>query len=168
MQSFETNPLSNVDLHKMFVNFSQSSPFRNKSVTYSQRSKIQKRPKHSSNLTFPLSTHGFSSSFPQELYENQKISSDEANYKAKQFISHIEDPLWKKVCTELINMMGPVSVLKVWNSTLGPLSPENKSIELACKAKEAAHFIQQYDFVILSILRRYFPTLNELRVEVIH
>lgn len=112
------------------------------------------------------STNKLFSSFPQRHSQGKKISFDETYFQAKQCITLIEDPLWKQVCTECIDMMGPAPVLKIWSSSLGSLTPETKTMDLSCPTKEAAQLIQQYDFVILGMLRRYFPTLNELRIEI--
>ena len=120
--------------------------------------------KHSFNYTLSSSTNEFFSSFPQQRTQSKKRSWDDVQSYAKHCISLIEDPLWKHVCTELINMMGPESVLKIWNSDLGFFSSGTKTIGISCQAKEAAQLIQQYDFVLLGVLRRYFPTLNKLRV----
>ena len=100
----------------------------------------------------------------QKEAQTQSALFDEAYSQAKHRISLIKDPLWKHVCTEVINMMGPLSVLKVWNSRLRTLSPQEKMIELSCQTEESAQFLEQYDFVIISILQQYFPTLKELRV----
>lgn len=86
---------------------------------------------------------------------------------AKDCISRITDPLWQKICSELINMLGPVSVLKIWKSKLGELSIQDRSFDITCETKETAIFVQQYDFVILGVLQQYFPSLKQLRVKII-
>jgi hypothetical protein len=86
--------------------------------------------------------------------------------QVKSCISCIDDPLWRDICTDLLSMMGAASVLKIWQSKLGEFSQE-KYIDIDCKTKEAAAFVQQYDFVILGSLQRYFPGLAQLRIKVI-
>jgi hypothetical protein len=86
---------------------------------------------------------------------------------AKSRISRINDPLWKEICTDLLNMMGPASVLKVWRSKLGEFSSQDKGLDFICETEEASVFVQQYDFVILGSLQRYFPALKQLRVKTI-
>jgi len=61
-------------------------------------------------------------------------------------------------------IMGPPSVLKIWNSALGSLSFQDKMIDLYCQTEDVAQFIQCYDFIILGSLQHYFPALKELRV----
>ena len=100
----------------------------------------------------------------QEESQNRNCLFDEAYSQAKHCISLIKDPLWKHVCTEVINMMGPLSVLKVWDSRLGTLSSQEKVIDLSCQTEESAQFLEQYNFVIISILQQYFPALKELQV----
>jgi hypothetical protein len=67
---------------------------------------------------------------------------------------------------DLLNMMGPSSVLKIWQSKLGDFS-QKKYIDIDCETKETAAFVEQYDFVILGSLERYFPELTQLRIRVI-
>jgi hypothetical protein len=78
----------------------------------------------------------------------------------------IKDPLWKHVCTEMIALMGPHYALKIGESKLGPLSPHYKNVELYCPTQEIAKFAEQYAFVILGSLQRYFPAIKELRVNI--
>ena len=95
--------------------------------------------------------------------DNQAIS---LAYQAQQCISLIEDPLWKHVCTELMNMMGPFSVLVLWDSQITFSFPATQGISISCQHQESADLIQQYDFLIIEILRKYFSTLSEVKVEV--
>ena len=94
---------------------------------------------------------------------HEPLQDDHA--KAAHCISQIADPLWKNICMDLLNMMGPASVLKIWKSKLG--DSEDKTLDLNCETEDIAAFIQQYDFVILGSLRRHFPALKQLKVKVI-
>ncbi len=96
---------------------------------------------------------------------NSLVSDDHT--RAKNCISCIADPLWKNVCMDLLNAMGPASVLKIWKSKLGELSTQDKTFDVTCETEETLEFIQQYDFVILGSLRQYFPALKQLRGKVI-
>ncbi len=86
--------------------------------------------------------------------------------RATRCIDQIVDPLWKDICVDLLHIMGPESVLKIWNSKLGEFSPQDKRIDITCETEERAAFVQQYDFVILGSLQRYFPALKQLKVQV--
>lgn len=99
------------------------------------------------------------------LYEDSQ-KEDGLNYKAQQCLDYIDDPLWKEVCAEVLRMMPPFIVLKIWNGRLGDLSSQNTSISLYCSAEEMANLAKAYDFVILASLQKYFPALKQIRVEV--
>jgi hypothetical protein len=115
-------------------------------------------------LIHPLPKQGFRYSSLQELQERSEIPSDDSHSHAKRCLSLIEDPLWRHVCTDVLTIMGPLSVLKIWDSKLGTLSPQDKMIDLYCKSEEISQFVQRYDFIILGSLKQYFPVLKELRV----
>lgn len=91
---------------------------------------------------------------------------DEIQHHAQYCLSLIEDPLWKFVCTDITDMMGPSAVLKIWNSSLGSFSYQDKTIEVYCHAEEIAQFIRQYSFVILGSLQRYFPAMKDLKIKI--
>lgn len=85
--------------------------------------------------------------------------------QANHYISLIEDPLWKQVCIEFINMMGPLSVLKIWSSRLGALSPHYKTIYIYCNTDEESEFIKKYSFIIRESLQKYFPSVKHIKVK---
>ena len=94
---------------------------------------------------------------------SQPLQSAYAN--AINCIGLISDPLWKKVCMEVLNRMGAVSVLKIWESELGESQLQGKEFDVMCETVESAEFIQQYDFVVISILQQYFPSLKKLNIQ---
>ena len=104
--------------------------------------------------------------FEQGLLNSDQISFEEAYSQAKRHLSLIEDPLWKAVCTEMVNMMGPLAVLRMWNSSLGSFSYQHRVMDLYCQTEEIAEFIHQYSFVILGSLQRYFPMIKDLKITV--
>ena len=89
---------------------------------------------------------------------------EQGHSQVKYYLSLINDPLWKKVCRHVEDMMGPLSVVKIWECKLGSFSPEEHYIEIDCKTEEAAQFLKKYAFVILGGLKQYFPALKELKV----
>lgn len=95
----------------------------------------------------------------RELFQAE---SQNDNTQVKYYLSLIKDPLWNHVCTEVISMMGPRCNLKIWESRLGMISLDNKTIEIYCQTEELTRFLQQYDFVVLGGLQRYFPSIKEL------
>jgi len=86
--------------------------------------------------------------------------------QAKHLLSHIEDPLWRYVCTEVIDTMGPSSAQKIWNSKLGSYCSGDKTMDLCCPTVEVAQFVNQYSFLILGSLQRYFPSVKALKTKV--
>ncbi|MBY0293483.1 MAG: hypothetical protein K2W92_09400 [Alphaproteobacteria bacterium] len=98
--------------------------------------------------------------------QKEKISADDIQSRANHYISLIEDPLWKRVCGKVAIIMGPFSILKLWGSQLGTFSTKNQAMDIKCKTKDEAQFVQQYAFVILGSLQRYFPTVKNLKVKI--
>ncbi|MBY0501350.1 MAG: hypothetical protein K2P93_05045 [Alphaproteobacteria bacterium] len=94
---------------------------------------------------------------------NTSIDNLDENYTC---ISRIKDPLWKAVCIEMADLMGPFCVQKIWESKLGSFCNSNKTIDLYCSTKDSSTFINQYSFLILECLRHYFPDIKNLKIKV--
>ena len=90
----------------------------------------------------------------------------ELHSKTKHLLSHIEDPLWEKICCEVGKMMGAFAVQKIWDSKLGSFCSEERAIDLCCPTEETAQFINQYSFLILGSLQHYFPAIKTLKTKV--
>ena len=150
MQSIETRLQTHLDNHNMPLGLIKIS------------TEIAQSTSHSASRKEPgkQDTHTAKSSLPKKSF-SYKLSQ-EVHFQAKHYISLIKDPLWKRVCAEAINIIGPLFILKIWNSRLG--SPQDKIIDLYCPTEEAAQFTQQYAFVVIGILQQYFPALKELKV----
>lgn len=99
------------------------------------------------------------------LIQNNQTLDNESTQKAKHCLSLIEDPLWKYVCKEIVNMMGPAAVIKIWDSKLELCSSQFKHMSLYCQTNEIAQFIEPYSFVILGVLQQFFPALKELKLK---
>lgn len=104
---------------------------------------------------------------PEKTLQQPNILLDEDCIKAANRFLSIEDPLWKRVCRDIISAMGATSFLKIWDSILGEFCPQDQSMEIHCQSEETAQFIQQYDFVLLGSLQPYFPSLKRLRIKTI-
>lgn len=113
-----------------------------------------------------FSKENFSSIRPQQRLESHNELPDNDHVEATNCLSTIDDPLWKHVCCDVINMMGAASFLKIWDSTLGDVCSQDQSLEIQCQTEETAQFIQQYDFVILGSLQPYLPALKQLRATI--
>ena len=115
-----------------------------------------------------------SSSAPIKKFElklNDSIQAvevllEDSYSQAKFYLSRIQDPLWKSVCTEMLDIIGSSSVDKLWNSKLGTYYDIDKTMEFCCPTVEVAQFIDRYSFLILGSLQCYFPNLKYLRIKV--
>ena len=128
--------------------------------------KTAKKPPHSE---FPPSAGRL---FTKGSYSKEEFSykpsqrDDRLNHKAQQCLACIDDPLWKEVCAEVLRMMPPLFLLKLWESQLGHLYSQKQVVDLYCPTKDVAQFTKAYDFVILGSLQKYFPALKQIRVKV--
>ncbi len=105
----------------------------------------------------------YSEKIPQELNVSLRVEYT----KAEECLSTIEDPLWRRICQDVMIMMGPASLLKIWECTLGEVYSQNKSIDIYSPTEKAAQFINQYSFVIFGSLKPYFPALKQISVKAI-
>ena len=107
-----------------------------------------------------------SNAFFKPMPEDKEASIGDIHQQVNHFISLIEDPLWKSICTEMADMMGVSAVLKIYSSRLGSFSHHHKTMELYCQTEEIAQFANQYSFIILGSLQRYFPTVKDLKIKI--
>jgi len=98
-----------------------------------------------------------------EAYIQPPLNLRETSFKFEQSMRLIEDPLWDRVCAEMVSIMGPAA-LQIRNVQLGVLSSHDKIVDLYCQTEEIAQFIGRYDFLLLGSLQQYFPALKELRI----
>jgi len=165
MAGVETGLQSSLKSHKMLKCFINGPALKNKktsSAPYVSLKKISAGKGAGNRLTFS-----------KKAPHHKSAQGDSQNYTAlyvdiysqvNHSISLIEDPLWKRVCTEIVNVIGPHSVLEICNSQLGPISPQDKVIDLYCDTEDIARLVEQCSCVILGSLHQYFPALKELRV----
>ena len=159
MKAFEAYLQNHPSVHYASAPLIKSKAFKN-NTHLSPLRKSQPKPK------LFCSKNGSHHEFEQELLYSDQMSFEEAYSQAKHCVSLIEDPLWKSVCTEMVNMMGPLAVLKIWNSSLGTFSHQQKTINLYCQTEKIAQFIHQYSFVVLGSLQRYFPMMKDLQIKI--
>lgn len=124
---------------------------------------VKKTRPNTMNLIFTNEDLYHEALFKRNKTDNLLLKENIDNIE--ECISCIKDPLWKKICTDLICVMGPASVLKIWKSQLGEICPQGKGIDIMCETEEIAKFVGQYDFVILGSLHQYLPFLSHLRVK---
>ncbi len=135
-----------------------------------QNSRLETVKRHSKDLKphitpLILLNKNLSYQSVQRKAQNSLDAVDEDHSQVKYYLGLIDDPLWKKVCRHVENMMGPLCAIKIWECKLGSFSSEEANIEIDCKTEEAAQFLKKYAFVILGGLKIYFPALKELRIK---
>jgi hypothetical protein len=119
----------------------------------------------SQQQTIPLSNE---LSRTTKTHQNQRTNSINDRFYDHNCYSLIEDPLWKSVCSEMTDLMGSSPIQKMLDSKLGAFCSESKSINLCCPTDEAEQFVNQYSFLILGSLQRYFPAIKTLKTKVEH
>ena len=76
-------------------------------------------------------------------------------------LSLIEDPLWRRVCSDILQLMGPIAA-QIFQVQLGV--PRDNVLDLYCETQEMVEFLKTYNFVVLATLQRYFPSLQRLNI----
>ncbi|MBS0271434.1 MAG: hypothetical protein JSR85_02160 [Proteobacteria bacterium] len=115
------------------------------------------------------STSSFSSKVNQALaldniiepIENQLISTREAEFG----IARIKDPLWRRVCVDLLKILGPAAFKDLWKIKLIQVSSEGRKACLTCPTESLAETIEKYHFVIIDVLKKYYPFLFSIETE---
>ena len=148
---------------KRSIGIVKTQILRNKELLSPSHSSTNVQPIENKNNNLKLA---FSKNNLSHEMSLEELQNDSSLHKAKCCISLIEDPLWKHVCFDFLNMMGPTPVLKIEGCKLGALSAQEKTIELSCQTKEAAQLLHQYNFVILEALRVYFPFIKEIQLKI--
>ncbi len=74
-------------------------------------------------------------------------------------ISQIEDPLWQKICLELLSILGPIAFGDLWRINLISVSSDGKKVYLSCTSEITAKRVETYHFVIIDVLRKFYPAL---------
>lgn len=123
---------------------------------------MKHRPK---SISSAQNTLYFGTSLSNKILQDEIAHFSYKNDQYEQTINYTEDPLWNHVYSEALKVIGPCA-RKIQESKLGPLSPKDETILFHCNTEEAAQLIQQYSFIFLESLKRYFPSLKELRVEI--
>lgn len=127
-----------------------------------------KKLEHSLKLNISSPKKDFSFEILRESTQINQVSFEDLESQAKHCLSLIKDPLWKSVCAEMADLMGFSYIQRMWDSKLGTFCFKDKSINLCCPTEETAQFINQYSFLVLGSLQRYFPTVRTLKTKVGH
>lgn len=103
---------------------------------------------------------------PQE--KNSLLSAplpDDAR-EAEEGISQVQDPLWQKVCIDILRTLGPLAFKNLWKANLIYVSHETKKAYFICPTRDIAASLQRYHFVIIGVLKKFYPFLMSLNIEV--
>lgn len=139
---------------------------QNLTINSGDYSSAQRWPYHDKPVTKILNQGKNKDLHLKEQNLNGSLLDNDLYYQANSYLSRITDPLWKKICLQVANMMGPFAILKIGGCQLGSLSPKDRALDFYCPTEEAVHFVNQYAFVILGELQQYFPELKELQIKV--
>jgi hypothetical protein len=82
-------------------------------------------------------------------------------------ISQIEDPLWQKICLELLSILGPIAFGDLWKINLTSVSSDGKKVYLSCTSEIAAKRVETYHFVIIDVLRKFYPALTLIESKIL-
>jgi hypothetical protein len=106
----------------------------------------------------------------KDLIEDDGILSKdkylECEADAELKVSQIQDPLWQRVCDDLLKMLGPLAFKDLWKIKLINVSPEGKKAYFSSPNETLALTLQQYHFVIIGALKKFYPFLSSLEVEI--
>ncbi len=164
--SDETGFSSYFGFHRLSHSFTHIPSYRNNGLSAIPPS-IQKVPleKFLDNRMLSFSKKDAFRKFSRKQSRNTKILCCDATlFKTQHCISLIKDPLWKRICSEIIEIMAPHLVLKICDSQLGPVAPGEREVDLYCQKEEIVQLIEPYAFIILTALKPYFPALKEVRI----
>lgn len=86
--------------------------------------------------------------------------------EAEAGIAQIKDPLWRRVCVDLLKILGPVAFKDLWQIKLMQFSSKERRAFLVCPNKILAETIEKYHFVILDALKKFYPALFSVETEI--
>ena len=115
---------------------------------------------------------------PDELFITQDLQETSMNelkewtlntceVEATEGISQIQDPLWRRVCIDVLRILGPAAFKNLWKIKLSHISTEGKKAYLISPTIDIAETIENYNFVIIEALKKFYPALLFLETKVI-
>ena len=126
-------------------------------------------------LNWPLASLKFKKC-SNERFKDERILSNKFplseralhRYKteAEAGISQIQDPLWRRVCLDILRILGPVAFKDLWKTNLMSISPKERRAYLACPTRSIAETVENYHFVIMGALKKFYPFLFSIETEI--
>jgi len=104
-------------------------------------------------------------SLTKDVYLSEKTIA-EYQAEAELKISQIQDPLWQKACKDILGVLGPLAFKDFWKTKLISVSVEGKRAYLSCPNEPLALTLQLYHFVIIGALKKFYPFLSSIEVEI--
>ncbi|MBY0291751.1 MAG: hypothetical protein K2W92_00465 [Alphaproteobacteria bacterium] len=115
---------------------------------------------------------------PDELFVTQDLQEASMNdqkewtldtyeIEAAEGISQIQDPLWRRVCVDVLRILGPVAFKNLWKIKLCHVSAEGRKAYFISPTMDIAETIENYNFVIIEALKKFYPSLLFLETKVI-
>ncbi|MBY0271882.1 MAG: hypothetical protein K2X02_00490 [Alphaproteobacteria bacterium] len=92
---------------------------------------------------------------------------DSCESEAHCRISQIEDPLWQKICLELLSILGPIAFGDLWKINLTSVSSDGKKVYLSCTSEITAKRVETYHFVIIDALTKFYPALTLIESKIL-
>lgn len=90
------------------------------------------------------------------------------NFKteAETGISQIQDPLWRRVCSDVLRTLGPVAFKNLWKTNLVSVSPRERRACITCPSQDIAEAVENYHFVIMGALKKFYPFLFSIETKI--
>ncbi len=101
----------------------------------------------------------------KDIYFPEKTIA-EYQAEAELKVSQIQDPLWQKACKDILGILGPLAFKDFWKTKLISISVEGKRAYFSCPNEPLALTLQLYHFVIIGALKKFYPFLSSIEVEV--
>lgn len=137
--------------------------------------KSHKKRKASLDWFFPLggihkfpkghTEDGLSVSISKDVTSSE-CSTEKYKIEAEEGISRIQDPLWRRVCVDILQVLGPIAFKDLWKSKLITVSPQGRKIHLACPDQAIVDTIEKYHFVIMAAFKKFYPFLSSIEMEI--
>lgn len=98
------------------------------------------------------------------LLSEETLNKYKANAELK--VSQIQDPLWQNVCDDILRILGPLAFKDLWKIKFISVSVEGKMAYFSCPNETLALTLQHYHFVIIGALKKFYPFLSSIEVEI--
>lgn len=144
-------------------------------ATYSACSMGTANKGWNASLKWFLASQGLHTFFTDSRKEAPSPSTDKSPLdssfhihmrEAQKGISQIKDPLWHRVCADVLKVLGPVAFKDLWKTQFIRISPEGKRAFLSCPNQSIATTLEEYHFVIIGALKKFYPSLSSIETEI--